>query len=332
MAQPTRDPEPPTAPTPTARRLTRDDLQAVVAIDAALVGRTRNEFFERRLAAALARPEIHAQFGVDGPAGLEGFVLARLLDGEFGSHDTALRLQAIGVSPSAQGHGAGRALMRALEGAARKHGAGALRTTAAWTDHGMLGFLDHHGFSLADSQIIDCAVHVGGLRSHQAPGSDDLDDEIRERDQADVRTLTASDLKAIVRIDRRITGRDRTPYMRRTLDAALGESDIGVSLAAYDDDHIVGFLTARVDLGDAGRVESTAVLDTLDVDPDFRRRGIGHALVSQLFVNLSGLRVDRVETSVSKADLALLGFFYDVGFGASQRLAFVKPVGMASGD
>ena len=55
----------------TARRLTREDLDAAVRIDAALMGRSRAEFFQRRLAAALARPELHAQFGVDGARGLK---------------------------------------------------------------------------------------------------------------------------------------------------------------------------------------------------------------------------------------------------------------------
>lgn len=308
----------------TARRLTRDDLDAAVRIDAGLMGRPRTEFFERRLAAALARPELHAQYGVDGANGLEGFVLARLLAGEFGRRDTALRLQAIGVHRDAQGHGVGRALMDALEGAARRMGAESLRTTAAWNDHTMLRFLDHHGFSLAENQILDCAVHLGRV-SNALPDDDD-DEDALERDRADIRTLTSAELGAIVRIDRKLTGLDRTQYMQRKLDAALGESDVGVSLAAWEDGHLVGFLTARVDVGDSGRTESMAVLDTIGVDPDFKGRGIGHALVSQLFANLSALRVERVETIVSKADFALLGFLYDIGFGASQRLAFLKPV------
>lgn len=308
----------------TARKLTREDLDAVVGIDAALMGRPRAEFFHRRLAAALARPDLHAQFGVGGEAGLDGFVLARLLAGEFGRRDTALRLQAIGVHPGAQGHGAGRALMDALEASARRLGAESLRTTAAWNDHTMLRFLDHHGFRLAENQIVDCAVHLGRL-GHAAHDDDDEDDSL-ERDRADLRTLTSADLAAIVRVDRKLTGLDRTQYMERKLDAALGESDVGVSLAAFEDGHLVGFLTARVDLGDSGRTESTAVLDTIGVDPDFAGRGLGHALVSQLFANLSALCVERVETIVSKADFRLLGFLYDIGFGASQRLAFVKPV------
>lgn len=316
--------------TPKGRRLARTDLEAVLAIDAGLMGRPRTEFFQRRLAAALAQPDIHAQFGVDGPAGLRGFVLARLLAGEFGRRDTALRLQAIGVHRDAQGQGVGRALMEALETAARRLGAETLRTTAAWNDHGMLRFLDSHGFSLAENQIIDCGVHLGRLGSALGGSGRerelDDDDETLERDRADVRTLTGADLGAIVRIDRKLTGLDRTTYMARKLDAALGESDVGVSLAAWEDGHLVGFLTARVDSGDSGRTESMAVLDTIGVDPDFKGRGIGHALVSQLFANLSALRVERVETIVSKADFALLGFLYDIGFGASQRLAFVKHV------
>ena len=55
-----------------ARPLNRHDLESVVRIDASHTGRPRGEFFQRRLAAALARPESHAQFGVEGPAGLEG--------------------------------------------------------------------------------------------------------------------------------------------------------------------------------------------------------------------------------------------------------------------
>ena len=46
--------------------------------------------------------------------------------------------------------------------------------------------------------------------------------------------------------------------------------------------------------------------------------------MSQLFLNLAALRIDRVETVVAPRDLALLGFLYDVGFEPSQRIAFVR--------
>ena len=42
------------------RPLMRDDLNAVVAIDAAIGGRTRRAYFERRLDDALREPKLHA--------------------------------------------------------------------------------------------------------------------------------------------------------------------------------------------------------------------------------------------------------------------------------
>ena len=81
---------------------------------------------------------------------------------------------------------------------------------------------------------------------------------------------------------------------------------------------------ARADLGDFGRPEPVAVIDTLGVDPDYARRGVGHALVSQLVANLGALRVERVETIVAQRDLALLGFLYGLGFEPAQRLSFAR--------
>ncbi len=96
----------------------------------------------------------------------------------------------------------------------------------------------------------------------------------------------------------------------------MADSAIRVSLTARQDGAIVGFLMARADLGDFGRTEPVAVIDTIGVDPGYAHRGIGHALLSQLFANLGALRIERVETIVAPRDFALLGFLYDVGFRA----------------
>ena len=81
---------------------------------------------------------------------------------------------------------------------------------------------------------------------------------------------------------------------------------------------------ARADLGDFGRTEPVAIIDTLGVDPSYAHLGVGHALLSQLFLNLGALHIERVETVVDRKAFELLGFFYDVGFAPGQRLAFVK--------
>ena len=81
---------------------------------------------------------------------------------------------------------------------------------------------------------------------------------------------------------------------------------------------------ASADYGDFGRAEPVAVIDTIGVDPAFSHAGIGRALLSQLFMNLDALRVERVESVVAKEHFELLGFLYRAGFGPSQRLAFIK--------
>jgi len=144
------------------------------------------------------------------------------------------------------------------------------------------------------------------------------------RDRIPVRSLAEKDLHALVLVDRRITGRDRTAYFKRMLTDALTESDVRVSLVAELDSVPVGFIMARVDLGEFGRVETTAVIDTIGVDPDYSNRGVGRALLSQLLVNLGTLRVETIRTEVNWQDHDLLGYLDHSGFCPSQQLCFER--------
>jgi len=323
------------------RALTRDDLAGVVAIDAAIEGHPRRAYVERRLAAAMREPALHAQLGADDANGLAAYILARVLEGEFGRVEPALRLELIGARADVLGHGVGRRLFEAIVAWARRHGIRELRTAAAWNDHRMVGWLDAMGFVLAPEHIVDCAVGGGAylperddaiaLPEGSGPGHEidfgapqGNDFERLARDTADVRSMTAADLAEIVRIDRGITGRDRGAYIGHKLAEAMDDSGIRVSLCARRDGAIVGYLMARADLGDFGRTEPVAVIDTIGVDPEYAHHGVGHALMSQLFVNLGALRIERVESVVAPRDLALLGFLYDVGFAPAQRLGFVR--------
>jgi ribosomal protein S18 acetylase RimI-like enzyme len=330
-----------TASQSTVRPLRPQDLDAVVAIDQAIEGRPRRGYVQRRLEAALREPARHAQFAAVDGHGLAGHILARVLRGEFGRQRPALRIELIGVRRQAQGHGVGGKLLDALLAYARRHDVAELRTAARWNDHAMLRWLDAKGFSLAPDLIVDCAIGDGayrperddavGLPAGAGPGNEidygapaGNDYEKLARDSADLRSMTFDDLPAIVRIDRQLTGRDRSDYMRAQLAEAMDDSAVRISLTARRDDTVVGYLMARTDLGDFGRTEPVAVIDTIGVDPDYTHRGVGHALLSQLFVNLGALRVERVETIIAPSDLPLLGFLYECGFAPSQRLAFVR--------
>jgi ribosomal protein S18 acetylase RimI-like enzyme len=164
--------------------------------------------------------------------------------------------------------------------------------------------------------------HVGEAAEINYSGQPAADYGPLARDRIPVRSMAERDLRALVAIDRRITGRDRAGYFQRKLNDALTESDVRVSLVAEFDSVPVGFIMARVDLGEFGRVETTAVIDTIGVDPDYRSRGVGRALVSQLLANLGTLRVEKVRTEVDWQDRDLLGYLDRNGFLPSQTLCF----------
>lgn len=332
----------PTAAAVKTRPLAPGDLDAVVAIDAALAGRTRRAYFERRLAAALRQPTLHVQFAAESGGKLVGHVLARVLEGEFGRTQPGLRLEVISVARGAQGRGIGGTLHAALEDIARKRGLAELRTAASWRDAAMLSFLAATGYALSGALVLDSALQDNALltrpESVESPSRDKRGDpndwsaphandfEQLARDVADVRLLTAKDLEDVVRIDRNVSGRDRRDFVQHSLDEALRETGVRISLAARIDGIMAGYVMARADLGDFGRTEPVAVIDTIGVAPEYAHRGVGHALLQQLFLNLDALRIERVETVVEARALELLEFFYGAGFAPAQRLAFVKPL------
>ena len=82
-----------------ARQLAKQDLDAVVGIDARVEGRTRRTYFERRLAAALREPDLHVQVAIDDDQGLVGYMLGRVMEGEFGRAAPSIRLETLGVRP-----------------------------------------------------------------------------------------------------------------------------------------------------------------------------------------------------------------------------------------
>lgn len=155
---------------------------------------------------------------------------------------------------------------------------------------------------------------------YSKPSGDDFD--ALARDLVPIRSLTEADLEQIIRIDGRITGRDRSAYLRRKADQVLRQSGIRVSLVAERDDRLVGFIMAKVDYGEFGQTDTVAVIDTIGVDPSEQAHNVGRALVSQLLRNLASLRVETVRTEVQWRDFGLNRFLAQCGFVPAQRLAF----------
>ena len=140
------------------------------------------------------------------------------------------------------------------------------------------------------------------------------------RDRIPVRAMKEVDLRALVDIDRRITGRNRSDYFNRKLEEALYELDVRVSLVA-ERTASRSALSWRVSISASLAASSRSPCsDTIGVDPEYRKQGIGRALISQLFMNLITLRVEGIRTVIGWSDEQLVTFFDRCGFRPSQRL------------
>ena len=163
---------------------------------------------------------------------------------------------------------------------------------------------------------------IGTEASGELDFSDSSGDDFESlaRDRLPIRSMTAGDLDDIVEIDRRITGRARGPYYARLMDQVLGKTGVRVSLVAERDGLLIGFVMARVDYGEFGRAEPVAVLDTIAIRPDYQHQEAGAALLSQLFVNLSALRIERIRTVTPWDGFEIQQFLAVNGFRPAQRL------------
>jgi len=150
------------------------------------------------------------------------------------------------------------------------------------------------------------------------------DPESLEHDRLIIRSLMASDLGSIQRIDRRATGRDRSDYIAHKVSEVIEQTGVRISLVAEDDGIVVGFIMARLDYGEFGRTFAMAVIDNIGVDPGYS--GIGQSLMRQLVGNLGSLRVDGIRTIARWDDCELIRFLARNGFAPCERVALRYPL------
>lgn len=140
------------------RPITVADLEQVIAIDKVNTGHSRRHFFEKRFAAAKARPSDFVQVGVVADNVLRGFAIARILHGEFGQKDAIAVVDALGVAPESREHGLGHRLMDGLVEATRKQGAQSVQSLVDWKNPDLLRFFNTTHFKLAPRLALECAM------------------------------------------------------------------------------------------------------------------------------------------------------------------------------
>lgn len=140
---------------PVVRRLKPRDLEAVIALDAANVGRRRDEYFKMKLAQNLAETGIEISLAADLDGAFAGFLLARVFYGEFGQTEKVAVLDTFAVHPRFQGQGVGHALMDQLRTNLLGLGIRTLQTEVDWDDQTLVGFFHREGFRPAARLCLD---------------------------------------------------------------------------------------------------------------------------------------------------------------------------------
>ena len=152
-----------------------------------------------------------------------------------------------------------------------------------------------------------------------------------DRDDMIVRVLKTEDIPRLAKMDQEISGRGRRSWYERKIERSLVDTDMMICLGAEMDGLLVGAVLGSLHFGEFGHPEPVAILDTLLVDREFSRKGVGSALIDQLFKNLRGLRISSLRTEVGWRELELLAFFGKVGFVPVPRLVLELDVERSDG-
>ena len=137
------------------RRLRPSDLEAVIAIDAKVTGRRREEYFKLKLEMAMNETGVEVSLAAEVDDLFVGFLIARIYYGDFGVAEPSAVLEVLGVHPDFRGRGVGYALIRQLTTNLLGLGVGKVSTEVAWTDLDMLGFLHRVGSKPAPRLCLD---------------------------------------------------------------------------------------------------------------------------------------------------------------------------------
>lgn len=140
------------------RTLTENDLDSIVEIDRKILGKSRRDYWKRKVGYAdiYPRPALVAE--IDGK--VVGFILGYVGGWEFGVPDTVGWIDTLGIDPEYQNRGIGQTLFKSLienfkrtgkeekpeEEESRIEGVNVVYTLVRWDDWNLLRFFHKMGF------------------------------------------------------------------------------------------------------------------------------------------------------------------------------------------
>ncbi len=137
------------------RVLTQADHARLVRIDERLTGRSRGEWYRRKLKIALQESAIAISLGAEIDGTLVGGLMGSVQYGEFGSIEPVAVLDTLIVDPGFNHRGVGKALIEQLVNNLRGLRVERIRTEVGWTELQLMGFLAKAGFQPTPRLVLE---------------------------------------------------------------------------------------------------------------------------------------------------------------------------------
>lgn len=119
-----------------------------------------------------------------------------------------------------------------------------------------------------------------------------------------IRPMVAADLDAVILLAQRSGG---APYWTRPIYANAIEQEQTAALVAMADSRVAGFAVA-------GQVLDICELESIVVDPEFRRQGIGNTLLRAILAWSRLCGAHRLELEVRAGNTAAIALYRRAGF------------------
>ncbi len=131
------------------RSLRKEDLGAIVEIDAKVLGENRKDYWEKKLKLMNDKSsQVSLVAEVEGK--VLGFILGDVSGWEFGVPDTIGWIDTIGIDPAYQKKGLAKALAQELIRRLKTIGVRTIYTLVSWSDWDLLQFFHAMGFTRGD--------------------------------------------------------------------------------------------------------------------------------------------------------------------------------------
>ncbi|MCX7173043.1 MAG: GNAT family N-acetyltransferase [Proteobacteria bacterium] len=141
------------------RVLKRDDLKAVIAIDALVSKQQRDEYYERKFDSILnTTHNINSSIVCEIAGRVVGFIMGDVYFGEFGIPETNATIDTIGVHPEFANRGVASEMLDQFMMNMKAARVGKVYTLVNWDDFALEKFFAHHKFAPSKRVNLECTV------------------------------------------------------------------------------------------------------------------------------------------------------------------------------